>query len=155
MSEILKKDYIKLGVEADSKEDCIKQMIEVVNQAGLVNNRDNLFEAIMQRELEFTTKIMDKIAIPHAKCDEITKASVVFGRSNYGITWSSGDIDKVHLVFLIMVPSAQAGNDHLKILSILARCLSHDDFREKLLTAETVDEVDKIIGKQMIICAGN
>ena len=157
MSEILKSNFIRLDLESSSKEDTIKQLIDLACEEGIVTSKKELFKSVMEREIAFTTNIMEKIAIPHAKSDAVKQAAVIFGRSDNGIKWSEDDDEnrKVYLVFLIMVPSAQAGNEHLKILSILARCLSHADFRENLLKAKNKMEINEIIDKQMKICACN
>ena len=157
MSEILKSNFIRLDLESSCKEDTIKQLIDLAFEEGIVLSKEELYKSVMERETACTTNIMEKIAIPHAKSDAVKQAAVIFGRSDKGIKWceDDGEDDKVYLVFLIMVPSAQAGNEHLKILSVLARCLSHVVFRENLLKAKNKTEINEIIDKQMKVCACN
>jgi PTS system fructose-specific IIA component len=50
-----------------------------------------------------------------------------------------------NLVFLIAVPEAAAGNEHLRILASLARSLVKADFRNQLLAAPTPQEVREVL----------
>lgn len=45
------------------------------------------------------------------------------------------------LIFMIAVPERHAGNEHLKILQLLARKLMDETFREQLLTVRKVEDV--------------
>jgi len=156
MVEVLKSNFIKLGLESTNKEDSIRELIEIGVEEGMVNSKEILFKDVMERESAFTTKIMEKIAIPHAKSNEVNEPFVVFGRSDKGITWNENDEDKVFLEFLILVPNKNASNEHMKILTTLARCLSHKDFRENLLRAENKQEVIEIVNNQVKkICENN
>lgn len=49
-------------------------------------------------------------------------------------------------MFQIGVPSPGQGDRHLEILAGLFRKVMHDDFREKLFSAKTADEVIELIG---------
>ncbi|MNN72416.1 PTS system mannose-specific EIIBCA component [compost metagenome] len=49
------------------------------------------------------------------------------------------------MVFMIAVPAENVGNEHLKILVALSRKLIHEEFRQQLLNAKSVDEVIEIV----------
>ena len=46
---------------------------------------------------------------------------------------------------MIGVPESAAGNLHLKILAELSKGLIRDDFRDRLLSSESKDEVFEIL----------
>ena len=50
-----------------------------------------------------------------------------------------------YLVFLIAVPEAAAGNEHLRILASLARSLVKADFRGRLMAASNPQEVHEVL----------
>ncbi|MDF7275879.1 PTS sugar transporter subunit IIA, partial [Escherichia coli] len=62
-----------------------------------------------------------------------------------GVRWGAPDGSLASLVFLIAVPEAAAGNEHLRILASLARSLVKADFRNQLLAASTPQEVREVL----------
>lgn len=86
----------------------------------------------LAREAQGTTGLGEEIAIPHAKTDAVTAPLVGFARSADGIDWGSLDGTRTRLVFLIAVPEAAAGDEHLRILALLSRKLMDADFRARL-----------------------
>ena len=91
-----------------------------------------------------TTGIGDGVAIPHAKSAWVKKPTVVVGKSLKGIEWESLDDEKVHMVFLIAVPEGN-GNEHLKILQMLAVSIMDDDFKEELENATDEKVIEKLL----------
>lgn len=69
---------------------------------------------------------------------------MAFVRLSHPMKWD--DSEEVELVFQIGVPSPGQGDRHLEILAGLFRKVMHDDFREKLFSAKTADEVIELIG---------
>ncbi|GGM18642.1 hypothetical protein GCM10011351_00540 [Paraliobacillus quinghaiensis] len=141
LAELLTKEQVLLDIEANSKEDCINQLIDVFVKQGVVHDANAYKAAVIAREEEGTTGIGFSVAIPHGKSDGVSKPGLAFARVTKGLDWESLDGSPVHLVFLIAVPETHAGDEHLRILSQLSRKLMHDDFREKLMTTNSTDEL--------------
>lgn len=141
LADLLTKEQVLLDIEANSKENCINQLIDVFVDQGVVHDANAYKEAVLTREEEGTTGIGFGVAIPHGKSDSVSKPGLAFARVTKGLDWDSLDGSPVQIVFLIAVPETQAGDEHLRILSQLSRKLMHDDFREKLLTTTSIDEL--------------
>ncbi len=137
-------DDIKLNLESTDKDSVIKELANVMNQKGFINNLDGLIADIFEREALDTTGIGLQIALPHAKSNHIDSPCVVFGRSGEGIEYGSLDGSKAKLFFLICIPS-EGVNLHLKVLAMLSRSLIHESFRNELLNAKTNEEVMNIL----------
>lgn len=82
-----------------------------------------------------TTAVGNNIAIPHAKSE--------------GIDWGAPKGDLAQTIFLISVPEAQAGNEHLRILAKLSRALARPAFREALHGAATPAEVLAVLQEKV------
>lgn len=78
---------------------------------------------------------MNDRTIPQAKTDAVTRPTVGFARSGAGIEWGALDGTKARLIFMISVPEAAAGDEHLRILALLSRKLMDGGFRERLQSA--------------------
>ncbi|MGX1567412.1 fructose-specific PTS transporter subunit EIIC [Streptomyces sp. NPDC055506] len=135
LSGHLTEQTVKVGLEAGDKEAAIREMAELLARTGKVADLDELVATALRREAQGTTGLGEEIAIPHAKTDAVTEPVVGFARSAQGVEWGSLDGTKARLVFMIAVPEAAAGDEHLRILALLSRKLMDAGFRERLLAA--------------------
>ncbi|WP_432715320.1 fructose-specific PTS transporter subunit EIIC [Streptomyces lavendulae] len=123
---------VKTELVSDSKEAAIREMAEMLATTGNVRDVDELVRVALAREAQGTTGLGESIAIPHAKTDAVIRPTVGFARSAEGIEWGSLDGTKARLVFMISVPEAAAGDEHLRILALLSRKLMDAGFRDRL-----------------------
>ncbi|MER7763376.1 fructose-specific PTS transporter subunit EIIC [Streptomyces sp. NPDC097619] len=126
---------VRTELAADSKEAAIREMAEMLARTGNVRDVDELVRVALAREAQGTTGLGESIAIPHAKTDAVSSPTVGFARSSEGIEWGALDGTKARLVFMISVPEAAAGDEHLRILALLSRKLMDTAFRERLSAA--------------------
>ncbi|MFJ7155815.1 fructose-specific PTS transporter subunit EIIC [Streptomyces sp. NPDC101118] len=135
LSGYLTERTVRTELAADSKEAAIREMAEMLAATGNVRDVDELVRVALAREAQGTTGLGESIAIPHAKTDAVSRPTVGFARSAEGIEWGALDGTRARLVFMISVPEAAAGDEHLRILALLSRKLMDADFRERLGTA--------------------
>ncbi|WP_411134845.1 fructose-specific PTS transporter subunit EIIC [Streptomyces sp. C10] len=147
LSGYLTERTVKTQLVADEKEAAIREMAELVAHTGKVADVDELVRVALAREAQGTTGLGEEIAIPHAKTDAVTAPVVGFARSTDGIDWGSLDGTRARLVFLISVPGAAAGDEHLRILALLSRKLMDADFRARLQGAEDEAAVLRVLGE--------
>ncbi|MEV0206695.1 fructose-specific PTS transporter subunit EIIC [Streptomyces sp. NPDC050788] len=136
LSGYLTERTVKARLDAQEKEAAIREMAELLARSGDVADVDELVSTALRREEQGTTGLGEEIAIPHAKTDAVTAPVVGFARSVEGVEWGSMDGTKARLVFMIAVPEAAAGDEHLRILALLSRKLMDAGFRERLLAAD-------------------
>ena len=72
ISELLKKEAVKLNTSASDKNDAIDQLIELHYTAGNVTDKAVFKKAILAREEEGTTGMGNGIAIPHGRVPGLT-----------------------------------------------------------------------------------
>lgn len=101
ITEILTKNTIKLDIKSTSKENVIKELVEVLDSAGKLSNKAAYEKAVLDRENQSTTGIGDGIAIPHAKTSAVKEPAIVFGRSVDGVDYESLDGQPSYLFFMI------------------------------------------------------
>ncbi|WP_412126095.1 fructose-specific PTS transporter subunit EIIC [Streptomyces platensis] len=147
LSGYLTGQTVKTQLVADEKEAAIREMAELVAATGKVADVDELVRVALAREAQGTTGLGEEIAIPHAKTDAVTAPMVGFARSADGIDWGSLDGTRARLVFLIAVPEAAAGDEHLRILALLSRKLMDADFRARLQGAESEARILRVLGE--------
>ncbi|MEV0258091.1 fructose-specific PTS transporter subunit EIIC [Streptomyces sp. NPDC050732] len=135
LSGYLNRQTVKVRLNAGDKEAAIREMAALLATTGKVNDVEELVRTALRREAQGTTGLGEEIAIPHAKTDAVDAPVVGFARSPEGIEWGSLDGTKAKLIFMISVPEAAAGDEHLRILALLSRKLMDTGFRERLEAA--------------------
>ncbi|WP_428952837.1 fructose-specific PTS transporter subunit EIIC [Streptomyces sp. cg35] len=135
LSGYLTEQTVKVELDAGDKEAAIREMAGMLAGTGKVADVEELVRTALRREEQGTTGLGEEIAIPHAKTDAVTSPVVGFARSAEGIEWGSLDGTKAKLVFMISVPEAAAGDEHLRILALLSRKLMDTEFRARLQAA--------------------
>ncbi|MFI8995945.1 fructose-specific PTS transporter subunit EIIC [Streptomyces sp. NPDC053542] len=138
---------VKIQLDATEKEAAIREMAELAAGTGRVADVDELVRVALAREAQGTTGLGEEIAIPHAKTDAVTAPVVGFARSAEGIDWESLDGTLAKLVFMISVPAAAAGDEHLRILALLSRKLMDADFRARLQAAPDSDAIMTVLAE--------
>lgn len=134
-------DTICTDLRATSKDEAIREMIDLLYDAGVVTDKAVFTKVIYDREALSTTGIGFGIAIPHGKSAVVQSPRVAVGLARNGLDFASNDNELVYLVFMIAVPVEDESNLHLKILAALSRKLMHDDFRSALLASRTKAEI--------------
>ncbi|MFI1160935.1 fructose-specific PTS transporter subunit EIIC [Streptomyces sioyaensis] len=147
LSGYLTEQTVRTQLAAGEKEAAIREMAELAAGTGKVADVAELVRVALAREAQGTTGLGEEIAIPHAKTDAVTAPVVGFARSADGIDWGSPDGTLAKLVFLIAVPEAAAGDEHLRILALLSRKLMDTGFRARLQGAEDKAAVLRILGE--------
>ncbi|MFD4873259.1 fructose-specific PTS transporter subunit EIIC [Streptomyces sp. NPDC058420] len=141
LSGYLTEQTVKVRLDAGGKEAVIREMAGLLARTGKVVDVEELVATALRREAQGTTGLGEEIAIPHAKTDAVSAPVVGFARSAEGVEWGSPDGTKARLVFMIAVPEAAAGDEHLRILALLSRKLMDAGFRERLSAAEDASAV--------------
>ncbi|MEV0323939.1 fructose-specific PTS transporter subunit EIIC [Streptomyces sp. NPDC050659] len=135
LSGYLTAQTVKVQLESEDKDSAIREMAALLATTGKVADVDELVRTALRREAQGTTGLGEEIAIPHAKTDAVVSPVVGFARSSEGIEWGALDGTKAKLIFMISVPEAAAGDEHLRILALLSRKLMDTDFRARLEAA--------------------
>lgn len=147
LSGYLTERTVKTQLAAGEKDAAIREMAELAAGTGKVADVAELVRVALAREAQGTTGLGEEIAIPHAKTDAVTAPVVGFARSADGIDWGSPDGTPAKLVFLIAVPEAAAGDEHLRILALLSRKLMDSGFRARLQGAEDKAAILRTLGE--------
>ncbi|MCG2713270.1 MAG: PTS sugar transporter subunit IIA [Candidatus Omnitrophica bacterium] len=147
--DFLSKKAIITDIKSTRKEDVLKEMVDLLIEAGDVEkrNRNKLIDALMSREALGSTAIGQGIAIPHAKCDCVNKLVAAFGLSKKGVDFDSLDGELAYIFFLLVAPQDSAG-PHLKALARISRLLKDKYFRDTLRACIDEKSVTKIITQE-------
>lgn len=139
ITDLLSKDAIKLNGIANSKQDAINKLVDLMAKNGNLTNKEKYTQVVLKREEEGSTGIGEGIAIPHGKTDAVSKPGLSAMVINDGVEFDSLDGQPAKLLFLIAAPNTK-DNVHLDVLSRLSTLLMDTEFRKSLMEAKTPEE---------------
>lgn len=138
--DILVRDAVILDVESSGKEPLLAEMARALAKSVPSLDPDRLLEVLLEREALQSTGIGEGVAIPHGKMSGLDQLVATFARSREGLDFDSIDGQPTQLFFLLVVPE-HSGGAHLKALARISRFFRDSGFRQKLVEAESLDEV--------------
>ncbi|MGL5677347.1 MAG: PTS fructose transporter subunit IIABC [Cellulosilyticaceae bacterium] len=139
ITDLIKKEGINLAFKADSKEEAINQLVDLMAKTGNLKDKEAYKQGILAREAQSTTGIGEGIAIPHAKNKGVQNPGLAVARAVDGVEFESLDDQKAKLFFMIAAPENGA-NVHLDMLSRLSVLLMDESFLEELLQAKSKED---------------
>ena len=138
---VFSSDLVNLNLVASDKVDAIRQMAAMVVAAGRGNSVEQIAADVIARD-EIGTPQVDGVAIPHARSAGVTQSSVVVARTN-GVTFDPEE-DPADVLFMILVPPGE-GDEHIDILSSLARRLMDPEFTAALRNLSDANELSELL----------
>ena len=145
--DLINKNSVKLDLNTKSKLDVVDELVDLVNDSGNLNDKNEYKKAILAREKLGTTAIGEGVAIPHAKNKSVNKACLAAGVSKEGIDYEAFDDSLSHLFFMIAAPDG-ANDTHLEVLSRLSTILMDESFRNDLMNSPSVEEFLDLIDEK-------
>ena len=134
-------DTIDLGVTAKAKAGIIRDMTDLADRGGRVNDADALYRELVAREEVASTAIGEGVALLHPRFHDpylFESAFIAYGRSDRPIFFGAPDGEGTRHFFLVCSTDHAA---HLHILARLAILAHGSPLIERLEAVQTADEV--------------
>ena len=142
--DLLSKDSILLNASPKNKAEAIDLLVDLQVKGGKITDREAYKQGILAREENGSTAVGEGIAIPHAKNAAVKAPSLAAMTVPEGVDYEALDDEPSNLLFMIAAPS-DGGDVHLEVLSRLMVILMDEDFRAKLLAAESKEAFLQVI----------
>ena len=150
-ADFVKVENVFVAEDFASRDEALSFVSNQAVKAGIASDADAVMNAFLAREAEGTTGMMEGFAIPHAKSDAISEAAVIVVKDVSGVTgWDTMDGAPVNVAIALLIPGAQAGTTHLKILSKVAEALMDEDFRASVKGSTDAAEIAKTINARLV-----
>lgn len=136
MTEVLTPATVELGASLKSRDEAIRRAGALLVENGHVDERyvDSMFE----REQSVSTYMGNAVAIPHGTNDSkqwVTKSGLSIITVPEGVEYGDGEVAR------LIIGIAGKGDDHLEILSKVAIVVSEEENVERLVNAQTKEEL--------------
>jgi PTS system nitrogen regulatory IIA component len=141
---LLRPDTVRLELSGRTKIEIIDELVDVLDRAGLVTDRVQVREAVVEREKKLSTAMEHGVAVPHGKTSGVDRLVAAFGIKPQGVYFDARDGEPSRLFFLVVSPESISG-PHVKALASIARCMNSAAHRGRILKAKSAEEVLRIL----------
>jgi len=138
--DLLKPECIQVQLEASTKRDAIDALVKLLCDGVGIENRQELADAVWQREMTRTTGIGHGVAIPHGRCQGCEHLSLAVAKPARPLEFGSIDGKPVDLIILLASPPHQTG-PHIEALATISRMLGDPDCHGAIRKATTAQEI--------------
>jgi len=120
------------------------ELIDVLDGAGLLQDKQAVVDAVFTRERTRSTGIGSGIAIPHGKCNAVKELVMALGVAPEPIEFQSVDNKPVSIVILLVSPLDQTG-PHIQALAQISRLMLDETFKTALEQASSTEAAYKLL----------
>ena len=133
--DLLQENTMRAPLEATDRQGVICELVDALAAADCIEDPETIKQVVWERELQRTTGIGEGLAIPHGRCDILSKMVMAMGRPATPIDFSSPDKRPVELVILLVSPTENT-SDHIQALGRISRLMVDRSFREAAYSTE-------------------
>jgi PTS system fructose-specific IIC component/PTS system nitrogen regulatory IIA component len=144
--ELYRPEYIKTALESEDKDEAFEEMVDFYCSSSASNAREEILDAIREREMKMSTGIKKGIAIPHGKTSAVDSICGMLGISKKGVDYDALDGEPVYIMFMILAPVRDT-ELHLKVLKRLAELLDNPQFYTELASQNDSQSAWQVIKK--------
>ena len=135
---------VKIPLESKDKPDVLRELVQILKDAGEIDDFDTVLNAVQEREYKQSTGLEKNIAVPHAKTTAVSSLKLAIGIAPQGIDFDSLDGQPSMLFFLLLAPPSQSG-PHVEALAEIAKLACSKSFCKALIHAENALEVVELM----------
>ncbi len=134
-----------ISLKSRSKDRAFEELADTLALAVPQFTPEQILRALLEREQVANTWVAPGLAIPHARLPlEAGQFILGIGRSAKGVEYTSADKGPVQLMLVILAPDCD-DDGFLSVLAAVAELLKDDDVRQKLLDADTPQQILRIV----------
>jgi len=144
LSELLKEDRIRVPLGSRTKDDLLRELVELATPGSGPETVETILAAVRDREQLLSTGIGSGVAIPHGKTPVVDQLIMAAGVTGEPVDFDALDGQPVELLFLLIGPESASGA-HIKVLSRISRLLRREELRERLREATSGTEFLRVV----------
>jgi len=140
LDSVLDESRIDLHLKGSTKDEILREMVDIFDRSGVLNDKDQFLKDVYFRETEGPTGMTNGLCIPHGKSIGVNKSCIAVCRSDKLIEWESLDNNPVN-VFVMMAVRDQDKSELVYMLQKVAVTLCDEEVVRRLKTTEDPKEV--------------
>lgn len=146
LASYIPEKLILLDVFAENKEELFITLISQAAKTGLIKNKSEFLQSVVERELLMPTSIGRGVAVPHGRVlSEKEKIVIIFARLQNELLYNETTGEKVKYIFLVSTGNNE--KEYLSALRMIATNVKNDSIYQRLLKAKDESEVHHIFSE--------
>lgn len=145
INNVLNSSVVSCSLESTTKEGVVRELLALLVSAGKLEDIDQAFSDVMERESQMSTGIQEGVAIPHAKTKAVKELCSAIGIKRDGLDFDSLD-GKVSRIFILTLSPVDRIGPHVQFLAEISKIIQSEDVRKALVEAKTNQELLKVLG---------
>lgn len=133
-------------LEGKTRDEIIREMIQLMAGEGFVERPDALFESALNREAIVPTAVEHGLAFPHVRGIEGGGLIFAAGLKKQGVQFGAPQNKLSKIVFFIVIPLA-ASAFYLQLITGLMQTLSDAKARDKFLVCKTPEKMWQVLSQ--------
>jgi nitrogen PTS system EIIA component len=134
----------RVDLASRSRDEALLVLVHDLRAAGALDQEEEPFRRILEREAAATTALGGGIALPHARTPYCPVPRLAVARLSPAVDFGATDGIPVDLVFLLLGPPESPG-EHVKLLARIAKLAQRNGVLENLRAAEDDLEFREIL----------
>lgn len=148
LNTLIDEKNIFFDLDLKTKSQVFQFLADKLYRTGYIDSVDEFVKAVEYRETLSETGLGEGIAIPHGKALTVKKPGIAFIRLKEPIyEWETLDDVPIRFIFLLAISQNNENNEHIRMLSELARCLIRKNVIEKIKSAANASELLDILSE--------
>jgi mannitol/fructose-specific phosphotransferase system IIA component (Ntr-type) len=144
LASLLSKERINLALKPEKKNKVVENLVYSIKKGS---DAELIVSTLLKREELGSTGIGKGIAIPHCRSLAVSKLEIAIGRTTKPINFNAIDKKPVSLIFLIIAPPQDPGNQYLITLGKIVQIAKELTKKDLLGKPETPDEFITLINQ--------
>ena len=144
LASLLSKDRIILSLKPGKKEKVIEDLVYAIKEGA---DAELIVSTLLKREELGSTGIGRGIAIPHCRSLAVDKLEIAVGRTTKPMKFNAIDKKPVSLIFLIVAPPQDPGNQYLITLGKIVQIAKVLTKKKLISKPNTPDEFITLINQ--------
>jgi len=140
LKKVLDRNSVRVALPGSTKDEIIREMVGIILESARGLVKEDILNAVFQREAQMSTGMKNGIAIPHGKVDSVTRLHAAVAVSAEPIDFESLDGLPARIFVMTVSPTSRTG-PHLQFLAEVSALLADDEFRRRVLAARDEDEL--------------
>lgn len=137
---VLKPETIALHLKGTTKDQIIRELVDVAVRAGSIKNPDEALASVFERERRMSTGMKHGIAIPHGKSRSVDRLVACVGVSDNPVDFDALDHQGCRIFIMTISPADKTG-PHLQFLAEVSMLFRSDEKRAAILAAQSAQEI--------------
>ena len=142
--DLITNESMVVPLVASDKQQAIDSLMDHLAATSNLDDVEELKHLVWTRENQRSTGIGNGLAIPHGKCDSISKLVLVIGVLAEPIEFDSVDGKPVKMIALLLSPCDKIA-EHIQALGKISRLMNDGEFRNSAYCCQSSDELFELV----------